>query len=204
MPKEWIKSQKRDKYYKESKKAGFRSRAAFKLIQINKKFRILRQGFKVLDLCSAPGSWIQVVQSSIETPEIVAVDIVRMKDLPGVTFLQGDITQEGLLEKLKRLTIKFDVVLSDCAPKTTGIRSLDQARQAELVNSVIKIAASVLKPKGNLVAKIFEGSEIKEIKQKLKKYFSKIYFYKPEASRKHSMETYVIAKGFKGAYTKEE
>ncbi|MCD6484486.1 MAG: RlmE family RNA methyltransferase [Candidatus Odinarchaeota archaeon] len=196
MPKEWIKSQKKDKYYRESKKAGFKSRAAFKLIQINKKFRILKQGYKVLDLCSAPGSWIQVVQASIENPEIIAVDIVRMKDLPDVTFIQGDITQEEILEKLKKLGIKFDVVLSDCAPKTTGIRSLDQARQAELVNSVIKIATTVLRPKGNLVAKIFEGNEIKEIKQELKKYFSKIYFYKPEASRKHSMETYVIAKGF--------
>ena len=171
MPKEWIKSQKKDKYYRESKKAGFKSRAAFKLIQINKKFRILKQGYKVLDLCSAPGSWIQVVQSSIENPEIVAVDIVRMKDLPDVTFIQGDITQEEILEKLKKLGIKFDVVLSDCAPKTTGIRSLDQARQAELVNSVIKIATTVLRPKGNLVAKIFEGNEIKEIKQELKKYF---------------------------------
>ena len=95
------------------------------------------------------------------------------------------------------MNIKFDVVLSDCAPKTTGIRNLDQFRQAELVESVIKIAVNVLKPKGHLVAKIFESSEINKIKQELKKYFSNVYFYKPEASKKHSIETYVIAKNLK-------
>ena len=203
MTKNWIQNQKKDRYYKESKRQGFRSRAAFKLIQINKKFKIFKAGSNILDLCSAPGSWIQVVQKSVENPKIVAVDIVRMKDIPGVTFIQGDITQEKILTDLKRMNIKFDAVISDCAPKTTGIRSLDQARQARLVSCVLKIAVSVLKPKGNLVAKVFEGQEVNKIKQEIKKYFNKVYFYKPEASKKHSMETYIIAKGLKEFFEKE-
>ncbi len=187
---------RRDYYYWEAKRRGYRSRAAFKLIQINKKFKIIKKGDHVLDLGAAPGGWSQV---AVELgAKVVAVDINTMRPIDGVTFIRGDITKKETLEKIKSIRSEFDAVISDASPKITGKWNIDHLLSIELAEASFNIAKSVLKVGGNFVVKVFQGEQIEDLYSRLKKFFRFKKFHSPQASRKRSAEIYFIGKGFKG------
>lgn len=187
---------KRDHYYWEAKKQGYRSRAAFKLKQINRDFRLIRKGDVVLDLGASPGGWSQV---AVELGAyVVAVDINPMEKLEGVTFIQGDIMDESLVEKLLEISDFYDVVISDASPKISGVWTVDHLRSIDLARASFKIAQQVLRLGGNFLVKVFQGEEIQNFYNELKPYFGFKKFHSPKASRKSSAEIYFIGKGFKG------
>ncbi|MET1124574.1 MAG: SAM-dependent methyltransferase [Archaeoglobaceae archaeon] len=186
----------RDYYYWQAKKLGYRSRAAFKLLQMNKTFRLIKEGNWVLDLGASPGGWSQV---AVELgARVVAVDIVPMKPLEGVVFIRGDITSEETIERIKEVRDRFDVVMSDASPKITGKWTIDHLRSVDLAFASFRIAREVLKPGGNFVVKVFQGEEIQNFFNELKGHFRFRKFHSPKASRKQSAEIYFIGKGFKG------
>jgi 23S rRNA (uridine2552-2'-O)-methyltransferase len=186
----------KDYYFKLAKKEGYRSRAAFKLKQINKKFKVIGSESIVVDLGASPGGWSQVA-SEITSGKVVAVDISPMPPLDGVEFLRGDITNEETLNQLKEIVKEADVVICDASPNLSGRWSYDHARSIFLAENALKIAENLLKEKGNFVVKVFQGdllpSYVREVKSKF--YFVKLHG--PKASRKESAEIYVVAKGFK-------
>jgi len=186
---------RQDYYYWEAKKKGYRSRAAFKLLQMNKTFKLIKKGSKVLDLGASPGGWSQVVAEL--GAEVVAVDIIPMQPIEGVTFIQGDITQEETLEKIKAVSKEYDVVVCDASPKITGHWTIDHLRSMDLARAAFRIARHVLKPGGNFVVKMFQGEEIQKVFNEFKPYFRFKKFHSPQASRKRSAEVYFIGKGFK-------
>ncbi len=186
---------KRDHYYWEAKKKGYRSRAAFKLLQMNKEFRLIRKGDVVLDLGATPGGWSQV---AVELGAfVVAVDINPMEKLEGVTFVQGDITDENIIEVLLDISESYDVVMSDASPKITGIWTIDHLRSIDLARASFGIAKAVLRNGGNFLVKVFQGEEIQNFYNELKPCFAFKKFHSPKASRKSSAEIYFIGKGFK-------
>ncbi len=195
MPKPRRSQDRQDYYYWEAKKRGYRSRAAFKLIQMNKTFKLIREGDKVLDLGATPGGWSQVCVEF--GAEVVAVDLNPMKPIEGVTFIRGDINDEETLDKIKSVCKEYDVVICDAAPKITGHWSIDHLRSVELVLSAFRIAKIVLKPGGNFLVKMFQGEESQRVFRELKPFFRFKKFHSPPASRKRSAEIYFVGKGFK-------
>ncbi|MEM3928412.1 MAG: SAM-dependent methyltransferase [Archaeoglobaceae archaeon] len=186
---------KRDYYYWEAKKQGYRSRAAFKLLQMNKEFKLIRKGDIVLDLGASPGGWSQV---AVELGAlVVAVDINPMEKLEGVTFIQGDITNESIVDALLEISDCYDVVMSDASPKITGIWTIDHLRSIDLARASFKIAEAVLRNGGNFLVKVFQGEEIQNFYKDLKDRFAFKKFHSPKASRKSSAEIYFIGKGFR-------
>ncbi len=191
----------RDKYFKKAKDQGYRARSAFKLLEIQKKFRLIKKGDVVVDLGAAPGSFIQVISEIVGEDGMVAgIDLEEMQpmDLFNVTLLQGDIfNEEPLVRFLEDAGYKpADVVTSDLAPKTSGIRDLDQGRSMQLTDQAAEIAMKILKPGGDFIGKIFQGEELHHFLIKMKRHFKKVQTYKPKATRERSFETYVIAEGF--------
>jgi len=187
---------KRDHYYWEAKKLGYRSRAAFKLKQMNRDFKLIRRGDIVLDLGATPGGWSQV---AVELgAEVVAVDINPMEKLEGVIFIQADITEESLVDTLLEISEYYDVVMSDASPKISGVWTVDHLRSIDLAKASFRIAQQVLRPGGNFLVKVFQGEEIQNFYNELKPYFGFKKFHSPKASRKSSAEVYFIGKGFKG------
>ncbi|AEA46264.1 RlmE family RNA methyltransferase [Archaeoglobus veneficus] len=186
---------RQDYYYWEAKKKGYRSRAAFKLLQMNKTFKLIKKGSKVLDLGASPGGWSQV---AVELgAEVVAVDINPMPPIEGVTFIQGDITKEETLEKIKAVSREYDAVICDASPKITGHWSIDHLISMDLARAAFNIARQVLKPGGNFVVKMFQGEEIQKVFNEFKPYFRFKKLHSPPASRKRSAEIYFIGKRFK-------
>ena len=188
----WKIKQHRDQFFKKSKTLGYRSRAAFKLIEINKKFKFIKEKTKLLDVGAYPGGWSQVSSKIITTGKILALDIKKMNELKNVTFLQCDFLEKMAKEKI----IKFfggnlDVVLSDMAANTTGNKSLDCIRTNQLCLDIINFSTEILKPKGILISKIFMGEDFLEVKELAKSKFKIVDFFKPEASRNESKETYL-------------
>ncbi|HUX99430.1 MAG TPA: RlmE family RNA methyltransferase [Candidatus Deferrimicrobium sp.] len=197
---DWIKKHKKEKYYKEAQKEGLRSRAAYKIKQIDEKFNLFSTAKLILDLCCAPGGWIQEIKHEFKDREvsIVGIDLVNMKPIKDVIFIQGDITDESILNKLdETLLDKPDIVISDCAPKVTGNKEIDYARQIFLVERVLNITFHVLKKEGHLVCKLFDGKDTPKIRDQLKEKFGRVNLYKPPASRKKSAEIYLIGKYYK-------
>lgn len=191
----WLMRDGRDHYYWKAKRKGYRSRASFKLLQMNKTFKLIRKGNWVLDLGSSPGGWSQV---AVELgARVVAVDLNPMKPIDGVHFILGDITKDETIERIKSVRDKFDVVLSDASPKITGKWTIDHLISVELARSAFKIAREVLKNGGNFVVKVFQGEEIQNLFKEFKPFFRFKKFHSPKASRKHSSEIYFIGKGFK-------
>ncbi len=186
----------RDYYYWEAKKKGYRSRAAFKLLQMNKTFKLIKEGDKVLDLGASPGGWSQVAVE-LGASLVVAVDITPMKPIDGVVFIRGDITREETLEKIREISEEFDVVMSDASPKISGIWTIDHLKSIDLALASFKIAKELLKPGGNFIVKVFQGEEIQNLFNEFKNYFRFKKFHSPKASRKKSAEIYFIGKGFK-------
>tara|TARA_B100001996_G_scaffold107525_1_gene81201 strand:- start:5392 stop:5979 length:588 start_codon:yes stop_codon:yes gene_type:complete len=181
-----------DHFFKKAKVSGYRSRSAFKLIELNHKFKFLRNGINVLDIGSSPGGWCQVVKQKIRNGKILGIDEKEMKKIEGIKFIQGDFLDEKLkLTVIKQFNSNIDVILSDMASNTTGNKSLDCIRTNQLCLDVLEFSKENLSKKGVVVSKLFMGEEFDEIKNRSKKYFKKIVFFKPDSSRDESRETYI-------------
>jgi len=188
----WKIKQQKDQFFRKSKTLGYRSRASFKLIELNKKFKFIKNSTHLLDLGSFPGGWSQVASQIIKIGKVMSVDIKKMEPLKNVKFLNGDIQNNGTKEEiLKYFGSKLDVILSDMAADTTGSKSLDSIRTNQLCANVIYFSKEALKPKGVLVSKLFMGEDFIEVKKLAKSIFKKVNFFKPESSRKESKETYI-------------
>ena len=188
----WKIKQHRDQFFKKSKTLGYRSRSAFKLIELNTKFKFIKKNTKLLDIGSYPGGWSQVSSKIISNGRILSIDIKKMDKLENVSFLQCNFLEEGTKEKiLKFFSQKLDVVISDMAANTTGNKSLDCIRTNQLCANVVEFSSKILKPKGVLVSKLFMGEDFLEVKELAKLRFKKVQFFKPEASRNESKETYL-------------
>ena len=199
MTKRWISERKRDYYYRMAKQKGYRSRAAYKLIQINHKYNVIKKGGVVVDLGAAPGGWSQVAKEIVgERGKVAAVDLQNIKPINGVKFFKGDIRDKEFIKNLLSfLDKKVDVVISDMLPKTTGSRSMDHARSIELCEHALNFAQCVLRPKGNFIVKVFEGDLFNSYFNNLKENFEFCKAHGPKASTKSTKEIYIIAKNFK-------
>jgi 23S rRNA (uridine2552-2'-O)-methyltransferase len=190
--KSWIIKQHRDPFFKKSKTLGYRSRSAFKLIELNEKFKFIKNNSNLLDIGSSPGGWSQIASSIIKNGKIVAVDKKPMKEVKNVIFFQKDFTDNELQKEIKKtFGGKIDIVVSDMASETTGNKSLDCIRTNLLCSEVINFSISILKQRGILVSKVFMGEDFLEIRELAKKKFKNVEFYKPKSSRSESKETYI-------------
>ena len=188
----WKIKQHRDQYFKKSKTLGYRSRASFKLIELNKKYNFLKKNTNLLDLGSFPGGWSQVASKIITKGRIMSIDIREMKPIDNINFLKGDILKKEVkYEVIKYFKSNLDVIVSDMAADTTGNKSLDSIRTNQLCSDVINFSKDTLKPKGVLISKLFMGDDFLEVKNLAKSMFKKVNFFKPESSRKESKETYL-------------
>ena len=188
----WKIKQHRDQFFKKSKTLGYRSRAAFKLIELNKKFKFIKKNTNLLDLGSCPGGWSQVVSKIITKGKILAIDIKEMETIQNVNFLQSDILENDTKETvIKFFKNQLDVIISDMAADTTGNKSLDSIRTNQLCADIIAFSQKTLKPKGVLISKLFMGDDFLEVKNLAKYVFKKVNFFKPESSRNESKETYL-------------
>jgi 23S rRNA (uridine2552-2'-O)-methyltransferase len=197
---QWLQEHVNDPYVKQAQKDGYRSRSSYKLIQLNEKDKLIRPGMLIVDLGSAPGGWSQVAGRLIgDKGRVVATDILPMEPLKHVEFIQGDFTDEALLNQvLERLAgNKPDLVLSDIAPNISGVDSADQASSIYLVELALDFVRRALKPKGDFVVKVFQGEGSDAYLKDVRKSFDKLSVRKPAASRARSREVYVVAKGFK-------
>jgi 23S rRNA (uridine2552-2'-O)-methyltransferase len=200
---QWNQEHKKEEYYKKAKQQDYRSRASFKLLQLNRKYKIIKNGDSVIDLGAAPGGWSQVALELVgEDGLVVAVDLNWIKPFPEENFwgIKGDFTAEETLEEIRRtLQGKAQVVISDAAPKLSGIKDLDQLRSIDLAQTVLLICDDVLKYKGNMVMKVFQGEGYPELLKEVKRKFQTVRTTKPPSSRKKSGEMYVVARGFQRA-----
>ena len=189
--KEWLRRHVSDPYVQKARKEGYRSRAAYKLIEIDEKEKLFRPGQTVLDLGAAPGGWSQVaVQKVTSSGRVIAIDVLEMAPISGVTVLRGDFRQAAPEEKV-------DIVLSDVSPNLSGIPNVDQARLLELALAAIELCAKVLKRDGVFVVKAFHGEAFDELRRRLNAVFKTVKVVKPSASRGESAETYVVARGLR-------
>ena len=194
--KNWIIKQHRDQFFKKSKIQGYKSRSAFKLIEMNRKFKFLKKKSSLLDLGSCPGGWSQVASKEITNGKILAVDIKSMEKISNVDFIKGDFNESEIHQKIMvYFNNKVDVVLSDAAANTTGNKTLDSYRTGELCLSAMNLASKILSKNGIFLSKIFMGSTFKEINEKAKKRFKRAVIYKPLSSKKESKEIYIFCKG---------
>jgi len=195
----WRQRQERDIYVEQATRAGWRSRAVFKLEQIQDKERLLKPGVTCVDLGSAPGSWSQLAARLVgSTGRVIAIDLLPMEPIPGVEFLEGDFTAPETLDALRNLVgpKPVDLVMSDMAPNMSGNRTIDQPRSLALLDEALAFAREVLKPGGDLLFKAFQGEGIDEVTRELKRDFKTVKTLKPKASRPESREIYLLARSF--------
>ena len=193
--KNWINKQKRDIYVRQSKVDGYRSRAVYKLIEINQKFKILKNGISLIDLGSAPGSWSQYLSKNIKNGKILSIDIKKIDPIDNVFQIKGDFTQISNQELIKNhFNSKIDVVLSDMAENTTGNKNVDDISAGELCKKAMFFAKEILNKNGIFVSKIFMGFSFKEIISESKSIFKETRVYKPMSSKKDSKESFIICK----------
>jgi 23S rRNA (uridine2552-2'-O)-methyltransferase len=202
----WLERQLNDPYVAQAKREGYRSRAAFKLVEIDDKHHLLKPGMTVVDLGAAPGGWSQVAAKRVGAADgkgrVIAIDLLEMPEIPGVKFAQLDFHADDAPEKLmSMLGGRADVVLSDMAANTTGHRKTDQLRIVGLVEIAAAFASEVLNPGGTFLAKVFQSGADAELLAQLKRDFATVRHVKPAASRQDSSERYVLATGFRGAHT---
>ena len=204
--KNWIIKQHRDIYFKKSKIEGYRSRSAFKLIDIDKKFNFLKKNMDLLDLGAFPGGWSQVARKKIVKGKILAVDLQKMKKIFNVNFLNLDLRDNNTKEKINTFFEgkKIDAVISDMAANTSGSKNHDAIQTGELCLNAMDISLDILNHEGVFLSKLFMGSVFNEINTKAKKCFKKVAIYKPESSRKQSREIYIYCKGLLNSYTSEK
>lgn len=199
----WYKEKKREHFYNEAKRVGYRARSAFKLQQIQARFHVIPKDGIIIDLGAAPGGWSQVAKELVgEHGVVIGADLSSITPLSGIQFIQGDITQAATVEHIRKLmdNRKADVVLSDMSPDISGNYSVDQARSAWLCDCALDATGQLLRSGGHFVCKIFEGEDTKEFLQKVRQRFENVKTFSPEASRKSSSEIYIIAKSYKMTY----
>jgi 23S rRNA (uridine2552-2'-O)-methyltransferase len=197
----WLQRHVNDPYVKQAQKDGYRSRSAYKLIELDEKDRLVRPGMLVMDLGSAPGGWSQVAGRLVGSKgRVLATDILPMDPIENVDFIQGDFTEDAVIEQVFAWLQgrKFDLIVSDIAPNLTGIDSADQASSIYFLELALDTVRRALKPGCNFVAKMFQGQGSDQYLQELRKSFAKVSIRKPGASRPESREVYLVAKGFKG------
>jgi 23S rRNA (uridine2552-2'-O)-methyltransferase len=197
----WLERQLNDPYVSEARRRGFRSRAAFKLIELDEKFGLLRKGRRIVDLGAAPGGWTQIALESVgPSGKVVAVDLSPIDPIGGAIILEGDMRDAATLDRLiQALDGKADIVLSDMAAPATGHASTDHLRIISLAEAALDFAEDILAPGGIFVAKVLQGGTERELLDRLKRGFRRIAHAKPEASRKESAEMYVVAIGYRGS-----
>jgi 23S rRNA (uridine2552-2'-O)-methyltransferase len=195
----WLLRQLNDPYVRAAKEQGWRSRAAFKLIELDERFKLIKRGARVVDLGAAPGGWAQVAVK-LGAARVVGIDLLPVEPVAGASIIEGDFMDDAMAEQLKvMLGGKADVVLSDMAPNTTGHNMTDHIRIMALTDLALHFAIELLVPGGAFVAKVFAGGSEKQMLDRMKRSFSQVRHAKPPASRKESSELYVVATGFKAA-----
>ena len=197
----WLREHFNDHYVKQSQKEGYRSRASYKLQELQEKDRLIKPGMTVVDLGAAPGGWSQVAAELVgHKGRVLASDILEMDALAGVDFVQGDFTEEEVFDQLleKLGEERADLVISDMAPNMSGVRAVDQPASMYLVELAVDMARQTLKPGGAFVAKVFQGEGFDELIRDLRSQYQTVVTRKPGASRPRSREVYVVARGFKG------
>ena len=199
MGKAWVKKRKRDVFYREAKAQGYRSRAAFKLIQIDARFDLICEGDVVVDLGAAPGGWSQVARELVgDAGRVVAVDRVGMRAIAGVEVWRGDLEDPEFLDAFAAKVGTADAVISDMSPRLSGTRSLDHVRSVDLGRRALAVAVRVLRRRGIFVCKVFQGDAFESFRREVSRHFDAVNAHTPEASTKGSRELYLVAKGFRG------
>ena len=193
--KNWVNKQRRDTYVRQSKVDGYRARSAYKLIEIDEKFKIFKGGLTVIDIGAAPGSWSQYANKVAKNGKLISIDLKKMEPIGSSLQIQGDFTEEGVQEEIKKnTTSKVDVVMSDMAVNTTGIKNIDSIQTGELCKEAMVFAKDLLNENGYFISKIFMGGTFNEIVAEGKKYFKEVKVFKPKSSRKDSKESFIICK----------
>ena len=193
--KNWINKQRRDIYVRQSKLDGYRARSAYKLIEIDEKFKIFKGGLSVIDIGAAPGSWSQYALKASKSGKLISIDIKKMEPIGNSVQIQGDFTEEKTQEEIKKyIKDKVDVVMSDMAVDTTGIKNIDSIQTGELCKEAMSFAKDLIKNNGFFISKIFMGGTFNEIVADGKKYFKEVKVFKPKSSRKDSKESFIICR----------
>ncbi len=193
--KNWVNKQRRDTYVRQSKVDGYRARSAYKLIEIDEKFKIFKGGLTVIDIGAAPGSWSQYADKVAKNGKLISIDLKKMEPIGSSLQIQGDFTDEGTQEEIKKnINSKVDVVMSDMAVNTTGIKNIDSIQTGELCKEAMVFAKDLLNENGYFISKIFMGGTFNEIVAEGKKYFKEVKVFKPKSSRKDSKESFIICK----------
>ena len=193
--KNWVNKQRRDTYVRQSKVDGYRARSAYKLIEIDEKFKIFKGGLTIIDIGAAPGSWSQYVNKVSKNGKLISIDLKKMEPIGSSLQIQGDFTKEGVQQEIKKnITSKVDVVMSDMAVNTTGIKNIDSIQTGELCKEAMVFAKDLLNENGYFISKIFMGGTFNEIVAEGKKYFKEVKVFKPKSSRKDSKESFIICK----------
>ena len=193
--KNWVNKQRRDTYVRLSKVDGYRARSAYKLIEIDEKFKIFKGGLTVIDIGAAPGSWSQYANKVSKNGKLISIDLKKMEPIGSSLQIQGDFTEEGVQEEIKKnTTSKVDVEMSDMAVNTTGIKNIDSIQTGELCKEAMVFAKDLLNENGYFISKIFMGGTFNEIVAEGKKYFKEVKVFKPKSSRKDSKESFIICK----------
>ena len=196
--KNWINKQKRDIYVRQSKVDGYRARSAYKLIEIDKKFKIFKNKMIILDIGAAPGSWSQYVGKIVTNGKIISVDLKKMEKINNTIQIIGDFTNPIIQDQIKnKLTSKAEVVMSDMAVNTTGVKNLDSIQTGELCKEAMIFSKDVISPDGFFISKIFMGSSFNEIVALGKKIFKEVKVFKPQSSRKESKESFIVCKNLR-------
>ncbi len=193
--KNWVNKQRRDIYVRQSKVDGYRARSAYKLIEIDEKFKIFKGGLSVIDIGAAPGSWSQYALKVAKSGKLISIDLKKMEPIGNSVQIQGDFTEEITQEEIKKhVNGKVDVVMSDMAVDTTGIKNIDSIQTGELCKEAMFFAKDLMKENGYFISKIFMGGTFNEIVAEGKKYFKEVKVFKPKSSRKDSKESFIICR----------
>ena len=196
--KNWVNKQRRDTYVRQSKVDGYRARSAYKLIEIDKKFKVFKGGMCVIDIGAAPGSWSQYVSRIVKNGKIISIDLKEMEKIQNTIQIQGDFTDNEIKDQIKKhLTKGSDVVMSDMAVNTTGIKNLDSLQTGDLCKEAMLFSKEVISEKGVFISKIFMGGTFNEIVALGKKIFKEVKVFKPKSSRKDSKESFIICKNLR-------
>ena len=196
--KNWVNKQRRDTYVRQSKVDGYRARSAYKLIEIDEKFKIFKGGLTVIDIGAAPGSWTQYASKAVKNGKIISIDLKEMEPIDNTFQIKGDFTEDHTQQKIKELlTDKSDIVMSDMAVNTTGIKNIDSIQTGELCKEAMIFSQDIISNGGFFISKIFMGGSFNEIIQLGKKIFKEVKVFKPKSSRKDSKESFIICKNLR-------
>ena len=196
--KNWINKQRRDTYVRQSKVDGYRARSAYKLIEIDEKFKIFKGGMLVVDIGAAPGSWSQYASKVVKSGKIISIDLKNMEEIKNTIQIKGDFTENNIQQEIKsHLNKKSDVVMSDMAVNTTGIKNIDSIQTGELCMEAMIFSKEVISERGVFISKIFMGGSVNEIVALGKKIFRELRIFKPKSSRKDSKESFIICKNIR-------